>query len=304
MDRRSYIGGSDLGDILNLAPYGCARRLWYEKREGQDEREDTAAMRRGRFGEDAAAEEYERLTGRKVRRASYLQHRDVPYFCAHIDRHIVAFDDRGPGVLEIKCPGEFSFKRIRRDGLPEAYIAQLQWYLYMTGWRWGSWMIMHLDRWESVWFDVERDDAMIDGLVREAHAFWAKVENGPAPDALDAKDKRCTRCPYQTRCHGEDYWPEYSGEVEYDASLAPLIHEYAEIRAVYDEASEVLESVQDRIRAAMRERQCVETPGARIYYAAQKRTSIDAKALKRDYPDLAAKYERTTQFRSLRIYKK
>ena len=32
-DRLSGIGGSDVADVLSLEPWGCARRLYYEKRQ-------------------------------------------------------------------------------------------------------------------------------------------------------------------------------------------------------------------------------------------------------------------------------
>lgn len=303
-ERRRYIGGSDFTNILSLEPYGCRRKAWFSKRGELPEIETTNDMKRGTRGEDLAVEEYEEQTGRSVRRRKIILNADDPQFAANIDRHIVAFDERGPGVLEVKCPSSFAFRRVKSEGLHQGYIAQINWYLYITGWKWGSYAIFNLDRWELLWWDVERDQALIDLLVAEAHSFWAAVENGPMPEALDASDKRCIKCPMRARCHGEEPMPEYAGDVQTDNSLAPLMGEYAEAKAIFDDAEELLDGTKERIKAAMADRACVDTAGGRIYFASQSRTSIDAKGLRAKHPEIAAQFEKVSKFRSLRIFEK
>jgi len=304
-ERQSYIGGSDLGDILQIAPYGCRLRCWYRKRGIDLVEIDSEHMRRGRFGEEAAAKEYERVTGRKVMRHTVRRRADLPdYHGGHIDRHIVAFDDRGPGVLEIKCPGQIMFRQIKREGLSQAYVAQLQWYMYLTGWRWGSYAVMHLDSWEMIHFDLERDDELIGLLVREAEDFWRLVENGPQPDKIDPPGKACARCEYREKCHGAQELPPFDGEIIRDDSLAPLMAEYREAKQIVDEATELLDGVKERIRAAMGERQCVDTIGGRIYWRQQERRTIDARKLRAKHPEIAAQFERVSKFRTLKIYER
>lgn len=266
-DRNTFVGGSDFTDILNVAPYGCQRRLWFEKRGQSEPKQPTGAMLRGTFGEDAAVAEYERQTGRKVRRRQFVRE---GYYGVHIDRHIVGFDGRGPGVLEVKCPGEFPFKRIKRDGLHEGYIAQLQWGLARTGWRWGSFAVMHLDSWQLLWWDVPRDNDLISVIGREADLFWQKVENGPMPEALSHTDRRCGKCQHFTTCHPDDL-PAYSGDITRDDGIAPLIAEYMEAKAIFDDAEAFYDSVKDKVKGALGDRQVVDTIGARIYFATQDR---------------------------------
>ena len=70
MDRTRFIGGSDLGHIVNAPPYGCARKLWYQKRGVQPdyEIEFRGHLIRGTKLEPLIVEEYQARTGRKVRR--------------------------------------------------------------------------------------------------------------------------------------------------------------------------------------------------------------------------------------------
>jgi putative phage-type endonuclease len=280
IDRRTYIGGGDMGDVLSLAPYGCRYRAWLEKR-GEVEPEDISGkgpVRRGVRGEEIAAEEYSRETGRRVRRYQFLRHKDFPYFGAHIDRHIVAFDERGPGVAEIKCPGEFAFRTIKREGMSEAHISQLNWYLYVTGWKWGAFAVFSLERFELVHFDVQRDDVLIERLANAAQDFHRLLENGPAPEKLDAKDKRCIRCHHREHCHGEPELPEWDGLIEYDPSLGALVADYREAQQIESEASAYKTEVGDKLRVLMSGRQCVDTDGARVYYSTVKVDSYTVKA--------------------------
>ena len=57
--RRKGIGGSDWQDVLGLDPWGCARRLWYDKRSTPHDfpRRYTGAMKRGHKLEALVAEE-------------------------------------------------------------------------------------------------------------------------------------------------------------------------------------------------------------------------------------------------------
>lgn len=269
VDRKTYIGGSDLADVLNIAPYGCRYRAWMEKR-GEVEREDISGegpVRRGIRGEQIAAEEYSRETGRRVRRYQFLRHADFPYFGAHIDRHIVAFDERGPGVAEIKCPGEWAFRTIKREGMSEAHICQINWYLYITGWKWGAFAVFSLERFELVHFDVERDDVLIERLANAAQDFHRLLENGPAPEKLDAKDRRCVRCAHRERCHGEVALPEWDGLIEYDSSLGALVADYRDAQQIEHDAKVYKDEIGAQLRAKLGSRQCVDTDGARIYYS-------------------------------------
>lgn len=299
--RRKGIGGSDMAHMLQLPPYGCMHRLWREKRGMGEQTPVTGAMQRGIRGEEIAAEEYSRETGRKVWRRAHQQG-DNPWELGNLDRHIVAFDERGPGVLEVKCPGQWMFRTMKREGLAEAYIAQLQWYMHVTGWRWGSYAIFHLDSWELLWWDVERDDALIAMLRDRAERAWVMVENGPAPERLAANSATCARCHHRGECHGEEAMPAWAGTIEQAPELAPLLDEYDEARQIESDAADYKAEVGERIKTALGERQVVETGAGRIYHCAQSRTTVDTKALRARYPDVAREVERTTQFRSLRVF--
>ncbi len=70
MTRTGFIGGSDLGSIVNAPPYGCARKLWYQKRAVEPDYEVPfrGHLLRGVKLEPLIVAEYVAKTGNKVRR--------------------------------------------------------------------------------------------------------------------------------------------------------------------------------------------------------------------------------------------
>lgn len=249
-ERRGYVGGSDMANILGIEPYGCQRRGWFDKRS-HEPLEETEHMRRGKFGEEAAAVEYSRITGRTVRNVGYRSVR-VPgweWMACHSDREILK-DPRGVGLLSIKCPSLGAFRQIQRNGLPKSYIAQLQWEMWVTGRKWGAYAIMQIDSWRMEHWDVERDDVLITLLTNEAQKFWAQVENGPMPEALDAKSKPCARCQYFDRCHPMEI-PADAGDAVIldDPAFAQLCAERDELRQIESDAEAARKALDEQIKA-------------------------------------------------------
>ena len=309
----NLIGGSSIHELLSLEPYGCQRRLWYRDR-GQipDYPEaNQGALERGRWGEAAAAKVYAQQTGRKLRHVySQMVSRECPDFGGHIDRHIVAinqFPYFGPGVLEVKCPGEYEFRRIKRAGLHQASIAQLQWYLNLTGWHWGAFAVFSLERWELVHFDIARDNVLIAQLVEEAHRYRRIRENGPPPERLDPQDKRCAQCVYRTTCQGEALLAlvgQDGDAPEVDLGIAPLVTAYQDAQQLVAEAETQAAADRQALETALGDRQAVQTAGAKVYWRAQPGAwRWDTKTLETEHPELALTYKRQgAPTRPLRIF--
>lgn len=264
-ERLTYVGGSDLGDVLQIPPYGCKLRCWLRKRGEGEWVEPSNPMKRGSRLEAVIAEEYTAKTGRKLRRAPEVQDKSNPWRLAHPDYNIVAFDGRGPGILSIKCLGLFPWKKVKRDGLPQAYIAQLNYEMGLSGRTWGAYAIHNAERWEMLDWDVEFDPVLYALTLREVDDFWRLVENGPAPEALDAKATACARCQFRERCHPFDP-PDFDGEVQQDDSLSDLVVRHQEAAAIKGDAEAYLNEIKEELKAALGDRQCVKTSVGRIDY--------------------------------------
>jgi predicted phage-related endonuclease len=328
-DRLSGIGGSDIAAVFNLG-YGCARALVYEKRDNispDHPFHGNKATERGTRLEDFAAEIYAEQTGRQIRRVAGgltgVGKRDYefPFMVCHSDREICN-DPRGPGLLSIKVPGREMFQKIKYEGLPDSYALQLQYEMGLWGRQWGSYAILWADAWELLWFDVEYDAALSVEIEEGVKRIWAVIDSDePLPDRLNAKDPRCGRCAFRTTCQGQALvglmGKDDGIEVPYDPDLAELIELRNEHADIADQANALLEETNNRIKAAMGERQVLDTDGARIYYRVQKgrktfQAEPFAKAFTQLHPDeaeefanLATKFTNTgAPFRSLRVYPK
>lgn len=242
MDRTGYIGGSDFRTLLN----GCHLRLWKQKRgEPTTQPEETGAMVAGTKLEPIIIEEYKEKTGRKTKRHNGLmRHRDYQWAAAHVDSFTWATSGlvepiaHGRGVVECKKSAPHNFRRFLRDGLPQEYVAQMQWYLYVTGLKWGAFAVLEPVEWQFQTFDIRRDDELIALLHEKASLFWGVVENGPAPAQLDAGDKLCRRCPYRDACHPDAPITEDLGDAVRDDSIEEIAAQLCDARAILRDAKQ------------------------------------------------------------------
>lgn len=316
-ERAGGIGGSDAHHLFTLEPWGCARRLWYEKSGAPMDHPptETNLQRRGIELEGLVAQEYASQTGRKIRVVGMKRHPEHRELLVHVDR-IITIGERGPGVLEIKTMGREEFWRVKREGMRPGYILQLQHAMLVTGAQWGSFAVFHPDSWSLLWWDMERDEEICLRIRDAALPFWARVENGPAPSddvhdklrRLDPKDRRCATCPWRTTCQGQALLQaavaagEPNEEVAVDMALAPLVEEYREAQGMVGEAEGLLFTVRARLEAALAGRIAVQTLGARVYFRPQTAWRWDVKALDRDHPELRDIYKRESVSRPLRVF--
>lgn len=308
-ERRTGIGGSDVHHLFNLEPWGCRRRLWYEKRgQGPDFPVVlNAAMKRGTRLEDVAVEEYQSHTGRKTRRMSMRRHKTHPWLIVHADRSVRAEGQSRPGVLEVKVPGYHEFQRVKEEGMRDSYILQLQHGCLVTGRPWGSFAVFHADSWSLLHWDSERDDSLCKEIVAVASDFWRQVENGPAPERLDPDDGRCHSCPFRTSCQGDALLaaakpPANGSKYEPAPELDDLANEYLEVKRLASEADELFEAAKAKLGSAIGDRTSVAAAGRRFSFKPQERFWVDKRALAEAEPKIAEKFMRRSVSRPLRDY--
>jgi predicted phage-related endonuclease len=332
-DRTKSIGGSDLAAVFNLPPYGCRRRLWYEKTATPSDYPfvETAPMRRGKF-----FEKYEDRFGRHhhIVRDFFEQHTglhvapgpidltdpDRPYSTGELDGRVTE-----NGVVrpwECKVPGEFIFRKVKREGMDDSYILQLQKYIHLDDADAGTFAIFHADTVEMLTFDLARDEGLITQIKIAESDFWGDVTDRKIPDRLESVDKRCSACLWRTTCQGEamlESIKDDGGEIPFDASLDELMEEYAEAKELSDEATFLLDGVKGRIKKAIGDRPVVQTTGARAYFRPQTSNRWNTlglvgslkEALKTIQPDatmtalgIANAHKNASVSRPLRIYPK
>ena len=217
-ERATCLGGSDAGDLLTLPPYGCERRLWFDKKgiPADFEFEETNHVRRGRKLESIAADEFcDEFNASFV--GQFENHqiaKGLPYLGVHIDRVFTAeWIDWKLGVLEIKVPTVFSWRSIKRlDSPPQTWTAQVQWGMMVGGMGFGALYVFNPDAFTGLKFDVKPDEKMHAAFRELAEIFWESLtlDTNPA-DKLPDGDARCYSCRWRTKCKG-------LGERQFDQS--------------------------------------------------------------------------------------
>lgn len=315
--RRLGIGGSDMHHIFNDKPYGCARRLAYEKLNIPQDLPDgeNDAMALGSFLESWVADRYAEDTGRTLRRRKSQASKEHPWARVNVDREIVIAPDRpndGPGVLEIKTHNGWLFRKVKNEGLKAAHIRQLQHALMVNPKRygWGAFCVTDRESGKRVAFDVERDEELIAQQREAGEKFWRNLQAGKLPTPLSEIDARCQKCPWRITCRGigalqelSDAPDERSAEIERDDTFAELLGDYREAKQIADEANSTLEAIEFAIKTRMGERPVVQADGiGRVTFRQIISQRIDTKALEKAHPEIAKQFRKPSQSRPLRIH--
>ena len=298
--RKSGLGSSDMPAVLGVSPWVRPEDLFEIKKGRRPEPEESPAMKRGKVLEAVAAELYQERTGRKLWRSNQtIRHRNYNWMLAHLDRRIVG-EDKGVGALEIKCPGLRTFAKCRREGLPYYYLVQLQHQMDVAGYDWGAFAVFNAELWEMIYFDVPRDQELIDLIHEKGAEFWNLVQteefypadwSGPLADAKpveipDAKQKVIT--------------------IE-SAEWAAAIERLRDAKEILTEAQALEKEAQAEIMKMMEASgaAAAEGAGARIYWIPQAgRKTFDVKAFAKAHPEinLAPFYKNGSETRPFRPY--
>ena len=220
-ERENGIGGSDMPDLIGGDDYSCLRKLWFSKTGAPVDYADKGSWRlaRGHAQEPIARTLFVEKTGRKVSHGhGTFAIKDRPHIRANVDGII---DDKmviGRGLLEIKTlgvektySGELgSFDRVKKNGVPEKYIAQGQWGAGILELSHISFGIFSPERHEILAIDMGFDPAYFGALTDRASSFWSTYITGDKklvgperlPDWIDGVQTACKYCPWRMTCKG------------------------------------------------------------------------------------------------------
>lgn len=228
--RRDMVTGTDIPVLLGLSPYRCEADLADEKL-GAVQPEPTLRMRIGSALQDLIGEEYERATGRKVRRFRAMhRHPSLTWAGASLDFGVVG--ERR--IVEAKQ----STSRTRfADGLPQDVEAQVQWQLGVTGYPVADVAVLVGDELLDP-IEVRADPATFDNLVVVAEDFRRRLAEG-GPFSRDAARIR--------RDHPQDDGTEMTADADLVEAVAALIDVQAAIARHEATEKDLKRAITDRM---------------------------------------------------------
>lgn len=288
--RKKSIGGSDAGALVDMNPYASPISLYADKMGLSKPKESNEAMRLGTDLEDYVAKRWCERTGKKVRKDNFMyMHDEYNFITANIDREVVG-ENAG---LECKTMSSFAKYDLESGEVPAQYYCQCQHYMMVKGYERMYLCILVLQK-GLYDFTIERDDAFLEELEKAEVEFWQEYilkEKMPAPDGSESSME--TLREVFPEGAGECELPNADGDIEEYRNLSELIKK--------------LKSQQEEIQQRLCKRLGSAAAGADIKYGCswknQKKTSVDSKKLKAEFPEVYEQVKKESEFRVFRTRK-
>ena len=284
--RRGYIGGSDAAAVIGLNPYKSPFALWAEKTGQTAPFRGNIATRVGNELEQFVATLYAEETGSRVRNdnGTYFNS-DYPWACANIDRRIVGTR----AGLEIKTTGDRNkIKAMKAGEIPNDWLCQMTHYMAVTGSE--RWVLAALAENRNLYvLTLDRNEEDIRALMQAERDFWACVQKREPPDVDGSKATSETLCQlYQ------------SENADTCVSLDPVAHELEHLLQLKSEKKELemrIREAENVIKAYMGANESGAYGNLSVTWKTTTRTTYDVESLRREYPDLAQRYQKISTSR-------
>lgn len=179
---------------------------------------------------------------------------------------------------------------ITAESVPEVYLIQCLWQLYVTGAAWVDLAVL-LPRYDLRIVRIRRDDAALAGLAAKVAAWRERhIIGREEPDpVLSAEIVRRAALTERADAKAKPVWA--------DGEIAGLLVELAEHNAERKSVEAAEDAVKDRLLSLATDGLKGWTDGRRTATIVRKATTtLDTKALLADHPEIdPAPYQRTTQ---------
>ena len=294
--RNDGIGGSEAPAVAGVSRWKTPLQVWLEKTgvvppaSAQSE-----AAYWGTRLEDIIAEEFARRTGMRVERLEeMLQHPEYPFMIANIDRIILDEAGRATAILECKTAGEFRRHEWEDGRVPDEYIVQVQHYLAVTGLK-KAYVAALIGGQHFVIREIERDDELIDYLIRIEADFWRLVESR-TPPPIDGSDAAAELL--------KKLYPEAKAgsAIDLPTEAEALIRQWREAKAEEEAAAARRQEAENKLKALLEDKEVGLLGGKPVVtWKNFTRKTIDSKRLKKDYPDIYDQYAKESTYRQFKI---
>lgn len=278
-ERQKGIGGSDVGAILGVNKWKTPFQVYLEKTEEITEINDQSeAAYWGDQFEEVVAKEFEKRTGKKVRRdRRHFQHIDYPFMVANIDRRVVGEN----AILECKTANQFLAKEWDSEEIPDSYLLQVQHYLAVTGAEKGYIAVL-IGGQKFIWKEIERDEELIGMMIEKEKEFWDLVQNKipPALDGSSAAEK------YLNEKFAK---AEKGSEKSLESKYKELIEDYFSYKATAKTFEEKANEIENNIKLELGKSEIGSIDKYQVNWKQVVSKRVDNKILKAEYPEIYEK---------------
>jgi len=173
-ERKSGIGGSDVGAILGFSPYKTAVDVFFEKVENF-QKEASNEMNIGKKIEPFIAELYAEQTGEKIIPVGYdlWRHPEYEWMIGTPD-FITDTKGKDEKIIEIKNIGAYNAKEWgeqKTDDVPLHYLAQVNQYMILKNYHQADLAVL-IGGNDFRIYNVKRDEELVQLIIEEEERFW------------------------------------------------------------------------------------------------------------------------------------
>jgi putative phage-type endonuclease len=286
-ERKTYIGGSDIGAILGLSSFNSALDVYltkvaddiYEKQKS-DEMAEAAYF--GNLLEEVIATEYARREKVELKRQEGLvRHSKYPFIAANIDRWV----DNGKYILECK---NVHFMKNRQwgeeetDDIPNAYLCQAAYYAAICNVPKVDIAVL-IGGQDFRIYTYKKNEEVENKLIKRACKFWNEhiVPRIP-PEPRDLKDVA-------------ELYPVSNGKaITADIEIIDKVHYLKQLKVQENVLTEEIKKVQLSIKNYMKDNEVL-TDGEKALVTwknTNPRTGFDVDKFKKEHEDIFIQYSK------------
>jgi putative phage-type endonuclease len=284
--RRLGVGASEIAVLFNLSPWQNLHELWDEKVNGCSYEAGSELFHFGHMMEPAIAAEFSRRTGEDVGMPeSLIMIGEKNHHRASLDRVVL---DNGVAVaaLELKNLHEGRFAEYREAGPSVGYLLQLQYQMLIGGYDYGYLAAFFGGQKFAAWRVVGSPTIQAE-ILRRVDDFWGYVERKEQPP--ESLGKRAV--------------------VENTASSVTLTDPEWEAKLTELESIRLkkakLEKEEKILRAQVKDvfGACVSAEAGNMVasISISTRRSLDTASLKKEMPEIAERFTKEAQVKTMRV---
>lgn len=301
--RTSGIGGSDAGAIMGLNKYATPLSVYLAKKDFSNF-SGNAATEWGNILEDPIRQKAREELGIEIETVpGMFKSKEHPFMNANLDGLVFIEGEKeingsvvwGLGGHEIKTSSRgdgFTF-----DEIPDAYYAQVQHYMAVTGLQWFILTAFLMHTKEGRHYVIPRNEQFIETLINAEGEFWTEnveTNTAPAPTGNENELDLVKSLPI-------------ASEIELPAEYEEILNERAEIEKQIKELQGKSEALKESILLKMNElsggedseRTTASCGSWKITYNLQTRVSVDTSALKK--AGVFEQYSKESSYKVMRI---
>jgi len=291
--RNQGIGGSDASVICGINKWKSAVELWAEKTGQVQSQEAGEAAYWGTQLEALVRAEFTKRTGHEVTPVNQLlQSVEHPFMLANLDG-VCQHPIYGTCVFEAKTASAYKVSDWDDDKIPDPYMLQLQHYLAVTGYK-GAYIAVLIGGNTFRWKFIERDDALIEMLIKIEAEFWDRVQDG-TPPPLDGSEASADFL----KARFPDSVPLSTVELPEDAANLIMQYEYA--CQEEEDAKERKQQASNMLKQMLGENEAGTVGDRTITWKSITQERLDTTTLKVEHPTLYKKFANKSSYRRFSV---